>query len=212
MHGLPAPRRWTLLRPRRTPGCLRERLHVLLVSLVFLGAPAAHLVRPVLAEDSKPSEHAIKAAFLFNFTKFVEWPVKAFPDARSPIVIAVLGNDPFGQVLDTAVRGKAVKGRSIIVRRFADTNELGSAHILFVSSSYAASVSEVFKATKGSPVLTVSEIPGFIQQDGVIEFVVQDQKVKLHVNLDNAVAAGLKVSAELLKVAKVFRAAKQGVK
>ncbi|MBI4601283.1 MAG: YfiR family protein [Planctomycetes bacterium] len=163
-------------------------------------------------EEPRSAERAIKAAFLFNFTKFVEWPASAFGDAKAPFVIAVLGEDLFGELLEAAVKGKVVKGRPITIRRYTEVKELGPAHVLFVSSSLAGQLAEVFEATKKLPVLTVSDMPGFIQRQGAIEFVIADGRVKLHVNFDNAAAAGLKLSAELLKVSKVFRTDRAGEK
>ncbi|MDO8589259.1 MAG: YfiR family protein [Armatimonadota bacterium] len=157
------------------------------------------------AEAAAVGEYQIKAVFLYNFAKFVEWPSSAFADANSPIVIAVLGEDPFGSSLEQVVKGKTVGGRRFSIKRFEKIRDLEPCHILFISSSESGHLSKALDSIKGPNVLTVSEIERFAQRGGIIGFVVTDNKVGFEINLDAAKKVNLKLSSKLLKVARVVR-------
>jgi hypothetical protein len=150
-----------------------------------------------------PTSAEVEAVFLFNFSQFVEWPSQSFAEAGSPIVLCVLGNDPFGPALDQVVRGEQVKGRRLEVRRFRRIEEVTNCHILFVSRSERGRLEQVLHALQGRSVLTVSDIEDFARAGGVICFVQSDNKIRLRVNLEAAKAAGLTLSSKLLRPAQI---------
>jgi YfiR/HmsC-like len=150
-----------------------------------------------------PTPPELEAVFLFNFSQFVDWPPQAFADASAPIVIGVLGSDPFGATLDEVVRGETVKGRALIVRRFRSIEDLTDCQILFVSRSERARLEPILQALKGRSVLTVSDFEDFAQEGGVICFVLVESKIRLRVNLGTARAAGLTLSSKLLRPAQI---------
>jgi hypothetical protein len=156
------------------------------------------------AETSLP-EYQVKALFLLNFVKYVDWPVEAFPDASASIVIGVLGENTIGEELDNAVKDKNINGRKIVIHRIAHVENLNQCHILFISNSEKKHLNEIFAKTKTRPVLTVGETEHFAQQGGIINFVKKEGKVRLEINADSAVQSGLQISSKLLNVADVVR-------
>ena len=149
-----------------------------------------------------PSEYRVKAAFLYNFVKFVEWP--ATPAAQEgPIEICVLGKDPFGGALERVVEGKTVNDRALVIRHFGDIAAARSCQVLFVSTSEAGRVSEIIKAVRGWSVLTVSEINRFSERGGIINFLMEGQRVRFRINTKMAASAGLTISSKLLELAVV---------
>ena len=149
-----------------------------------------------------PSEYQVKAAFLYNFVKFVEWP--ATPAAQEgPIEICVLGKDPFGGALERVVEGKTVNDRALVIRHFGDIAAARSCQVLFVSTSEAGRVSEIVKAVRGWSVLTVSEINRFSERGGIINFLMEGQRVRFRINTKMAASAGLTISSKLLELAVV---------
>ena len=176
-----------------------SRARALLLGLVLVLAAAPGL--PALAEQQSVGEYKVKAAFLYNFTKFVEWPNHAFPDAAAPIVIAVLGEDPFGDAFDI-LKGKTVQGRPIVVRRIASLAEAARVNILFVASSEKSRLGSVLPAAEGMHALTVGDTKGFAEQGGMIQLVRDGDKIGFEVNLDASRRAELKISSKLLTLAK----------
>ncbi|MGN6554477.1 MAG: YfiR family protein [Verrucomicrobiota bacterium] len=149
-------------------------------------------------------EYALKAVFLLNFTRFVEWPASAFPQTNSPIVIGVLGSDPFGRALDDVVKGEVVEGHPVIVERYQSMAELKPCQILFISMSEQSRWPEIRDALKGQPVLTVSEMENFAPVGGMIRLYKSSQnKIRLRINLDAVKAEHLKISSKLLNVSDV---------
>jgi hypothetical protein len=162
-------------------------------------------VEPAAAQIESPGEYQVKAAFLYNFAKFVEWPVSAFPNETAPFVIGVLGEDPFGKELDRITEGRIVQGRSIIVRRFQDTSDLAACQILFICSSERPRLKDIFKALERANVLTVGEMDGFAQSGGGINFFLLENKIRFEINTAAAELSGLKVSSKLLSLARIVK-------
>ena len=148
-------------------------------------------------------EFQVKAAFLLNFTKFVEWPQEAFPEANSPITICLLGDDPFGRVLDQLLAGEVVNERALTVRRISDVPRARTCQILFINRR-EQDVPQLLR-TLGGGVLTVSESDEFISDGGMINFVIDDRRVRFDINQTAAEAASLQLSSQLLKVARSVR-------
>ena len=177
-------------------GLVRRRAPA--VAGALLAAAGALCGRPALAA---PTQQQVEAVFLFYFTQFVAWPPAAFADPRSPIVIGVLGDDPFDGALDQAVAGERVNGRPIVVRRLQSVGDAATCHILYISASEAAQLPQILGALKGRNVLTVSDLAHFAQTGGMIRFVLIDQHVRLRINAQAARAAGLTLSSKLLSAA-----------
>lgn len=150
-------------------------------------------------------EYQVKAAFLYNFAKFVAWPPEAFPDPDSILVIGVLGRDPFGAILDRAVQGKTVNGRTLVVRRFPSLADLAPCHILFVSASERGRLKETLEAVRGGSVLTVGEVDDFTRRGGIVNLGVVEGRVHFEINIDAAARAGLTVSSKLLSLSTIVR-------
>ena len=157
------------------------------------------------AQTVSLSEYQVKAAFLYNFAKFVEWPCKVFSDSSAPIIIGILGEDPFGNDLEQTIKGKTVKGREITIKRSKQIGKLGSCHILFISMSEKGNLKRVLNNFKKSSILTVSEIENFTQYGGIIGFVMKQHNIRFEINMDAAERSGLQISSKLLKVAKVVK-------
>jgi len=158
-------------------------------------------------DASDSSEYLIKAGFIYNFAKFVEWPSTSFPQSDSPIVIGVLGTDPFGNVLDHIVADKKIGSRGFVVRRYKwgkDLKDLRDCQILFISASEKAHTDEVVEFVKWLPILTIGETPGFAERGGVIRFTLEDNRVRFEVNVDAAHKANLNISSRLLTLAKII--------
>ena len=172
-------------------------------SLLVTLAAAGLAVLPARAEVSP--EYKLKAAYLFNFAKFVEWPAKAFTDPASPIVIGVLGTDPFGDALDQIIKGRAINGRPLTIRRAQRGAELTSCHLVFISRSEQARLPATLAPFADQATLTVSDADEFLTAGGAIHLVLEDQKVRFAINAGAAERAGLKIAAQLLSLAKVVQ-------
>jgi hypothetical protein len=175
------------------------RLSVIAAGLAGLGLLLA--VSAAHAQTSKPGEYQVKAAYLYNFTKFVKWPTDAPSVAAPRFSICVLGRDPFGPVLDSAIMGEVVDGKSVIARRIAGPMEAEECGIVFISSMEAGRLDAILAQIGKHSVLTVSDIPQFAQHGGMVQFVVEANKVRFEVNLPAAENNGLVLSSDLLKVA-----------
>ncbi len=154
------------------------------------------------ADAASPTEYQLKAAFLFNFAKFVEWPPSSFRNDQSPITICVLGEDLFGPVLEETVKAQTVGNRGLAVKRITRVSRDDACHILFVSSSEEHRLDQILGRTQNWPVLTVGDIAIFTAVGGIINLVLEEKKVRFEVNLDAAERAGLKISSRLLRLAK----------
>jgi YfiR/HmsC-like len=154
------------------------------------------------AQTNSPSEYQLKAAFLFNFAKFVNWPTNSFADPHS-FAICVLGKDPFGHLLEDALLNKTIADRSVVIERLKDKSEMRRCQTVFVSSSESAHLPEIFESLLGANVLLVGETTGFAASGGIIEFTLEDGHVRFTINTDAADRAGLKLSAKLLALAKI---------
>lgn len=163
------------------------------------------LSRVASAQGSVPSEYQVKSAFLYNFTKFVEWPAGAFPGASSPFIIGVVGNETFEGALEKMQQGKSVNGRDLVVKRFKQVTDIGSCQVLFVSDSEKDKMAKILERLGKGNTLTVGDNGQFIQRGGMINFVIENKEVHFEINPDAAERAGLKISSRLLGLAKVVR-------
>lgn len=158
----------------------------------------------VLAETLPPTEYQVKAAFLYNFAKFVEWPETAFSGSKAPLNICILGENPFNESLDD-IRDKTVSGRPLSIRMNPGIEMLAQCHILFISASEKNRLSSIIHRLSNVRVLTVADMDGFTNAGGMIKLVMRDNKVSFDINLKSARLAGLKISSRLLKLANSVR-------
>jgi hypothetical protein len=157
------------------------------------------------AQGVRASEYQVKAVFLFNFAQFVDWPAEAFADSSTPLVICVLGNDPFGDALDQTVRDERLGSRPFQVRRYHSVDEIKTCHILFISRSEGARSEVILAGLKQRSILTVSDADDFAQRGGMIRFVTDRNRIRLQLNLAATEAAHLTISSKLLRVAEIVR-------
>lgn len=170
-------------------------------ALAALLALAAAL--PVRAQAPPPTEYEVKAAFLFNFSQFVDWPAAAFADGLAPLVIGVLGSDPFGATLDEIVRGETVNGRPLAVRRYQSLEQIDTCHILYIDRSQDSQLDAIVAGLKSRSILTVGDFESFARRGGMIRFVRVGNKIRLRVNLTAAQEAKLTISSKLLRPAEI---------
>ncbi len=180
--------------PRRTWAWMAPLAAALLAS--GGASPAQH--GPLSAQ-----EYEVKAAFLYNFAKFVEWPPTA--DGKAPLIILVFGRNPFGAALERTVSGKAIGDRLLVVRRTSRVQELMPCHLLFIGAEQNQRMPEILKAIGEGGVLTVSEMEDFLELGGTVELVLDDNKVRFAVNLEAARRSGLKISSKLLSLARAVK-------
>jgi hypothetical protein len=166
--------------------------------VLFLAAASG-----VRAESAEAREYQLKAVFLYNFALFVDWPPGAFEGDQSPIVIGVLGSDPFGAYLDEVANNEKVNNRPLAIRRFHRVEDVSNCQILFVGISSPSQLAEVFSSLKGKSILTVGEAEDFSRLGGMIRFFTEHNKVRLRINLAAARSAGLKISSKLLRPAEI---------
>ena len=164
------------------------------LSAVLLAAPAAD------GAAGSASEYDVKAAFLYNFTKFVEWPSWAFHDDRSTVRLCVLGEDPFGGSLQEIAEGE-VAGRRVTVLRARSMGAPAGCQILFVSRSERARLPLILREVRDAPVLTVGDTRGFLEHGGIVNFVVEGSKVRFEISQEAAERAGIRISSRLLRLA-----------
>jgi len=173
----------------------------LIFSLIFLLGLLPPLVR---AQASAFDEYQVKAAFLFNFAKFVEWPPGAFSSPSEPIGICVLGQNPFGSVLEETVRGKVVGHRTFLVLQIPDAQHVNGCHIVFISASEGKR-SLILEELKNKRVLTISETDGVNWGGGVIGLSLKDGRVRIEIDPAAVERAGLRISSKLLSLAEIKR-------
>lgn len=168
------------------------------VAIVLLASRTASSALPA----SEDLEYQVKAAFLFNFLKFVEWPPAA---NDTPWVIGILGHDPFGETLDNIVRGKVVNGRHVEVRRYARSGDVKDCNILFIGRADFERLGLEHTVTPSQPgLLTVGEAPGFLKSGGVINFYLEDNHVHFEIRSSVARLSGLHVSSQLLRLGRAL--------
>jgi hypothetical protein len=181
---------------------LKQRaLHIfakcLLLWLALALEPASFAAEPVSAAK-------VKAAFLYNFLKFVDWPDSAFTNSQSPYVVGILGRDPFGKVLEETFEDKPLNGRKVTIRRI-DEDEASQCHLVFISPSEQRHLPQIFEALKAKPVLTVGDSEGFATSGGIINFIEEEKKIRFEINIDAAKRANLKLHSTMLNLAKIVR-------
>lgn len=157
----------------------------------------------LFGQGESATEYQLKAAFLYNFAKFVEWPPAKTPRADSPLVIGVIGKDPFGSDLENTLQGKLVEQRPITIRRFNSLGDLAGCHILFIASSEQDRLGEILHAAREMSVLTVADGGEFTGQGVAIGFRLQGGMIRFLINPNAAERAGIRISSKLLRLAQI---------
>ncbi len=181
-------------------GLSRKVLFLVIIGVcaALSGPPKGH------AQPWSLREYQIKAAFLYNFLKFIDWPSGSLPETSDTITVCLLAEEPLMEFFES-IKGKIVKGRRLAIRRIEGMKDLEPCHVLFVGSSEERRLAQIMPALQGSRVLTVGEVEGFLQSGGIINFVIEKNKVRFEINVNSAARAGLKLSSHLLGLAKVVR-------
>lgn len=177
---------------------MRRNCHIITVIIFFFEFSLFSNV-----QSQEISEYEIKAAFLYNFAKFVEWPDELFLDPNAPFVFGVLGHDPFGQILEQTIGGKYIQGRRLEIDRFKRCEDIQYCHILFIALSEKECIEEIVEKVNRFGVLTVGDMEGFAERGGVINFFMKENKVRLCINPNAAERANLKISSKLLNVSQI---------
>lgn len=175
---------------------------VSLIAVALLGLLLASEL-DASAQAIPSREYQVKAAFLFNFAQFVDWPSTAFAGDSAPLAICVLGDDPFGSYLDDIVRGEQVNSRRLTVQRFREPENARACQVLFVSRSQSKYLEKTLAALKAVQTLTVSDAVGFAERGGMIQLTTENGKIRLRINLDAAKASSLVISSKLLRSAEI---------
>ena len=170
---------------------------------ILASAVVASGAAPEPTQSQAKSEYALKAVFLYNFCRFIEWPKSEFASSTDPIIIAVIGEDPFGSLLEEAVHGETVRGHPIKIQRYRKPESIGQCHLLFISQSEAGPMDAILAAVAGKSVVTVGETDAFLDQGGMIALTADRNRVRLHINPSLLRAANLDVSSKLLRVAQI---------
>ncbi len=181
-------------------------------SAVFLACLVITGIWTSWARAQSHSEYEVKAVFLYNFAKFVEWPREAAGAPDLPFAICVIGQDPFGENLENAVRGKSINRRNVTLRRLREAREARTCQIAFISASERRHLRALLDSLDGADVLIVGDMEGFADQGGMINFTLDEDHVRFEVNVDAAARAGLKMSSKLLSLARIVKSKTAGKK
>ena len=162
---------------------------------------------PLNSQNSelRPSEYEIKAAFLYNFAKFIEWPNSSTQCLQDSAIIGILGEDPFGIILEHVIGEKTIRMKKISIQRYSDIQNIRECHILFISQSERERLSAVLYQLRQRHILTVSEIDHFAEQGGMIGLYIENNRIRFRINQDAIEAANLRISSKLLKLASSVR-------
>jgi len=174
-------------------------IHWLLAICLAASLPPAARVR---AQSAGTSEYDVKAAFLFHFAQFVEWPAETFKSAEAPLTFCTIGEDPFRGRLDESVKGKFIGKRALVVLHMKEREQIGSCQVLFLSAAEKKRQAEYLAIANGHAVLTVGETENFTRQGGIIGFFLENNKVRFEINVETAEKARLEISSRLLLLAK----------
>jgi hypothetical protein len=182
------------------PGVWTPRLILgLLLQALFFNLPQVR-------SQQTPSDYRVKATYVLNFLRFIQWPDDAFSDTKAPMVIGIVGEDPFGNQLPQVIFEKTVQGHDLVIRRYKAGEDLRGSHILLISASEKKRLPQILAGLRGSSVLTVAEMDRFIEAGGVIQFTFENSQIRFAINMDAADRARLKVSSKLLSVARYVEA------
>jgi hypothetical protein len=186
-----------------SPACRQKPRCTLRATLLALAGLALVAVGTTTLCAGQASELEVKAAFLLNFLKFVEWPADRLPEATAPYVIAVIGEDSFATTLRTVTADRTIGARKIAIRIAPHASELANAHLVFISGSERRQLAAILRELEGRGVLTVGDTPGYAESGVVLNLVVQGQRVRFEANTAAAARSRLRLSSHLLRIARI---------
>jgi len=195
LHGTDGVRRVPGDRATRPVLSLRPLLIAVAAACAFLAIPVLH------AQNPRPTDYQVKATYLYNFGRFIEWPGKVAAAQGGSFTVCVLGQDPFGPSLDATLAGETIGGKTVVAKRISSAEESGDCQILFLSLTDDSRLNKIIADLDKKAVLTVSDMSQFVKRGGMVQFVLEGKKVRFEVNLTATQHAGLTLSSELLKVA-----------
>ncbi len=190
-----------LLKPDLKPRSRRAAVLALAAALLWLAGFEQ-------ARAAQSGERDLKAAFLYNFAKFVEWPEAAFPEPTTPVTLCVLGDDPIGASLETVVKGEKLNDRRLVVRLLRDPQATQGCHVLFVGPEKGR-LPEILAPLRGSGILTVGGAADFLDRGGMIRLFLEQNRVRFDINLDAAEQSHLRLSSKLLRLARAVNPQRQ---
>ena len=173
--------------------------------LLFILSAALSTPPAVISAETSLTEYQVKALFLLNFTKYIDWPEAAFSGTNSPVTIGLYGGGKLLEIVKQTAVDRTVNGRQIVVQSMEKGSPPGKCQVLFISDSEKKLTDEILEKMKGLPILTVGETDQFLDQGGVINFVKKEAKIRLEINLDAARQANLQISSKLLNVADLVK-------
>jgi hypothetical protein len=183
---------------------VKSRAGWLIASVLLISAGPVASAQTVISR-----EYEIKAVFLFNFAQFVDWPPEASTSPQAPLIIGVLGDDPFDGFLDDTVRGEKLNARPFVVQRYRRVEDVDDCQVLFISRTTPSQLAHIMAALKGRSILTVGDTEGFYQDGGIIRFVTEKNRIRFRINVDAAESAHLVISSKLLRLAEVATPGKE---
>jgi hypothetical protein len=184
---------------RQDVKCRANWLHFALLGLAYLISANAY------SQETKANVGQVQAAYLYNFGKFVKWPAVAPANQSGSFTICVLDQDPFGATLQSTLAGESIGGKPVTVKRLPSAQDAAACHILFISSAQGRELKGILAALDESAVLTVSDMPDFSKRGGMIQFVLDGDRLRFQINLEGAERSHLVFPSELLKVATAVR-------
>lgn len=170
-----------------------------------LGLAQALIPKVAVGQQDSAGEYELKAAMLYNLTRFVEWPPSAYADPHAPTVLCILGRDPFGDSLASLAANQNAEGRPMQIRHIPNDKGFHGCHVVYISSSERKTMAAILSTLKGSSVLTVGEMTQFASRGGMIQFSLVEKQVRFEINLDATSAADLKISSRLLVLARIVK-------
>jgi len=176
------------------------KILTLLVFFIFACTQAPPYAQ---AQEVEFSEYEVKAGFIYNIAKFIEWPKDTFSDAKKPITLCIVGTNPFGSALDT-IANKTVQNRTLVIKHMRKSNDLRTCHMLFVSASEKGNLSQILEMLAGASTCTIGDTGGYAQQGIMINFLIEEEKIRFEINIERARRAKLTISSKLLKLAKTI--------
>ena len=181
---------------------------ILFAIVLWVPTRGVLVVEDVHALNKAASEYQIKAAILYNLVRFIDWPDEAFADSRAPVVISIVGKDPFGSEIEV-IRGQTVQGRKVVIHRARTLGDLRRCHVLFVSESEKGRLVKVLRAAENWNTLTVADWQGSAEQGACVDFYEEDHKIRFSINIEASSKARLKVSSKLLRLAQIVESSER---
>jgi hypothetical protein len=183
---------------------LITEITAVIVTIAMLGAGRTRAGPPTRL-DAASKVYEIKAAFIYNFAQFTQWPDSAFASSDSPFVLAFIGDGSLGPALERVLDGKSIAGHPIVLKHLDMTSQISGCHLLFIPESEESHLDDIFNVIGNQPILTVGETTKFMQAGGIIRFFIADGRIRFEIDPDAADKAALRLSSRLMSLAKIFK-------